>query len=52
MATKSAPKTTDAIALLKADHRAVEALFAHYERAKDSKRKKSLASQISPEVTP
>jgi hemerythrin superfamily protein len=51
MATKSAPKSTDAIALLKADHRAVEALFAQYEKAKDSKRKKSLAGQICLELT-
>jgi hypothetical protein len=44
-------KTTDAIALLKADHRKVEGLFAQYEKAKASGRKKDLANQICLELT-
>ena len=42
---------TDAIALLKADHRKVEDLFAKYEKAKGSERKKALAGQICLELT-
>jgi hemerythrin superfamily protein len=38
-------KTVNAIALLKADHRAVEKLFASFEKAKDTDRKKSLADE-------
>lgn len=41
---------TDAIALLKADHRKVEELFEKYETAKSSSRKKSLAHQICTEL--
>ena len=40
----------DAIALLKADHRNVEALFAKFAKARDSKTKKSLATQICTEL--
>lgn len=36
----------DAIALLKADHRQVEKWFSEFEKAKDSKRKATLARQI------
>ena len=39
-------KKMDAIALLKADHRKVEALFAKFEKAKDAKVKKALAAEI------
>lgn len=42
-------KFTDAIALLKADHRAVEALFAKFESAKED-RKQALAQQICNEL--
>lgn len=42
-------KFTDAIALLKADHRAVEALFAKFESARDD-RKQALAQQICNEL--
>jgi hemerythrin superfamily protein len=42
---------TDAITLLKADHRKVEDLFEKYEKAKASERKKALASQICLELT-
>jgi len=43
--------TPDAIALLKADHRAVEDLFAKFEKARDDDRKKALARQICTELT-
>ena len=41
----------DAIALLKADHRKVEALFVQFEAAGGDSRKKSLADQICLELT-
>jgi hypothetical protein len=41
----------DAIALLKADHRKVEGLFASYEKATGESRKKALAEQICMELT-
>ena len=41
---------TDAIALLKADHRKVEKLFEQFEEAKDSGRKQKLAEQICNEL--
>jgi hemerythrin superfamily protein len=41
-----AEPTTDAIALLKADHRAVEALFDKFESAKAASRRKALATEI------
>lgn len=43
------PSYTDAIALLKADHRAVEALFEKFEKAGDDK-KQALAHQICDEL--
>ena len=43
--------TPDAVALLKADHRKVEELFASFESAKGDGRKKSLAEQICMELT-
>jgi hypothetical protein len=47
------PDTTkpDAIALLKADHRKVEGLFADFEAAKGDGRKKALAEEICMELT-
>ena len=42
----SAARSKDAVALLKADHRAVEKLFSQYEKAKDDDRKQQIASQI------
>ena len=48
MAT-AAPKL-DAVALLKADHRKVEDLFAKFEAAKADGRKKALAEQICMEL--
>ena len=44
-------ETPDAIALLKADHRKVEELFANFEEAKGDGRKKALAEQICMELT-
>ena len=41
---------TDAVALLKADHRTVENLFASFESARDSGRKEKLARQICTEL--
>jgi hemerythrin superfamily protein len=50
-ATKAkASKGPDAVALLKADHRAVEKLFGQFEKAKDDDRKKALADKISLEL--
>ena len=44
-------KPQDAIALLKADHRKVEDLFADYEKASGDGRKQKLAEQICLELT-
>jgi hypothetical protein len=41
----------DAVALLKADHRKVEDLFAKFEATKNADRKKTLAEQICMELT-
>lgn len=41
---------TDAIALLKADHRTVEALFAQFETARGDSRKKEIAHRICVEL--
>lgn len=43
--------TPDAIALLKADHRKVEELFARFEKAVGPGRKKALAEQLCMELT-
>ncbi len=45
------PEDMDAIALLKADHRKVEELFAAYENAKGADRKQKLVKQIATELT-
>ena len=44
------PEFTDAIALLKADHRKVEELFAKFESASGKERKQALAEQICNEL--
>ena len=44
-------KSQDAIALLKHDHRAVEDLFAQFEKASGEGRKKKLAEQICLELS-
>lgn len=41
---------TDAIALLKADHRAVEQLFEQFENTSDKKKQKKIADQICLEL--
>ena len=41
---------SDAIALLKADHRKVEGLFEQFENSKDSSKKQLLAGQICTEL--
>lgn len=41
---------TDAIALLKADHRTVEGLFEQFEKAKSPDRKKGIAHEICTEL--
>lgn len=46
----STTKGPDAIALLKADHRAVEKLFGQFEKARDNDRKKALADKICLEL--
>lgn len=43
-------KFTDAIALLKADHRKVEELFKEFEDTKSASKKKSLATEICNEL--
>lgn len=45
-----ADKFTDAIALLKADHRKVEELFEQFEKARSANRKQTLAHQICTEL--
>ena len=44
-------KSQDAIALLKADHRAVEELFEKFEKARGDDRKQKLALEICKELT-
>jgi len=44
-------KTMDAVALLKADHRKVEDLFAKFESARGADRKRALATEICTELT-
>ena len=46
----NAEKFTDAIALLKADHRKVEDLFEQYEKASASSRRKKIAHEICTEL--
>ena len=52
MATKNkSTRDMDAIALLKADHRKVEGLFQKFSRAKDSRTKQALATEICTELS-
>jgi hypothetical protein len=51
MEATMADATPDAIALLKADHRKVEGLFAQFETAKGAAKKQALAKQICTELT-
>jgi hemerythrin superfamily protein len=45
------PAAKDAIALLKADHAAVSALFEDYEKARSTTKKKSLVAEICTELS-
>ena len=45
-----APKAKDAIALLKADHKAVDALFADFQKTRSTPRKKALVAKICLEL--
>jgi len=47
----SPSKVQDAIALLRADHKLVSALFAEYEKARSTSKKKMLVSQICTELS-
>jgi hemerythrin superfamily protein len=49
--TRKPAKTPDAVALLKADHRQVEAWFEEFEDAKSRKVKQKLATQICNALT-
>lgn len=48
---KTATKPLEAIALLRADHKAVDALFAEYEKARAPAKKKLLVSKICTELS-
>ena len=50
-APKRAPAAKDAIALLKADHSAVNLLFAEYEKTRSPSKKKALVSEICTELS-
>ena len=43
---RAAAATRDAIAMLRADHQAVSALFAHYEKTNLPSKKKSIVDRI------
>lgn len=51
VSTEKAPKAQEATALLKADHKAVDALFEQYESARSVTKKKALVAQICTELT-
>lgn len=48
---KAAPKPLEAIALLRAEHKAVDALFAEYGKARAPSKKKQLVSKICTELS-
>jgi hemerythrin superfamily protein len=48
---KTAGKPKDAISLLKADHKAVDALFADFEKTRSAARKKALVQKICTELS-
>ena len=48
---KTPSKPLDAIALLRADHKAVDALFAEYDKARATSKKKELVSKICTELS-
>ena len=49
--TESSSRKSDAIALLKADHRQVEEWFEQFEKARDDERKRELAQKICKALT-
>jgi hemerythrin superfamily protein len=49
--TTKAAKTPDAVALLRADHRAVSALFDQFEKTRSPAKKKQLVAEICSELT-
>lgn len=49
--TKAPVKRPEAIALLRADHKAVDALFAEYEKARAPSKKKMLVAKICTELS-
>jgi hemerythrin superfamily protein len=49
--TSRTPANTDAVALLKADHRQVEEWFAQFSKSRTSSRKQQLAAQICAALT-
>ena len=50
-ARSASPKSQDAVALLKADHRQVEEWFEQFEKARDDNRKQTLATKICDALT-
>jgi hemerythrin superfamily protein len=50
-ARSTASRGPDAVAMLTADHRAVEKLFAQFEKARDTDRKQAIADKICLELT-
>ena len=48
---EASAKPLEAIALLRADHKAVDALFAEYEKARAPSKKKQLVSKICTELS-
>lgn len=51
VSAEKSPKAQEATALLKADHKAVDALFEQYESARSATKKKALVEQICTELT-
>lgn len=51
VSAENAPKAQEATALLKADHKAVDALFEQYESARSATKKKAIVAQICTELT-
>ena len=51
MRQKKSPTPKDALALLRADHKLVTGLFAEYEKAGSSSKKRQLVEQICTELT-
>ena len=51
VSAEKVPKAQEATALLKADHKAVDALFEQYESARSATKKKAIVAQICTELT-